>query len=54
MTHEPRLMRELRALIHGRRVAALGTLDATDPAQPFVSMVPYAVWPQAAALVVHS
>ncbi len=53
MTHEPRLMRELRALIHGRRVAALGTLDATDPAQPFVSMVPYAVWPQAAALVVH-
>ena len=53
MTHEPRLMRELRDLIHSRRVAALGTLDAADPAQPFVSMVPYAVWPQDAVLVVH-
>ncbi len=53
MTHEPRLMRELRDLITGRRVAALGTLDAADPAQPFVSMVPYAVWPGGPALVVH-
>ena len=53
MTHEPRLMRELRDLIAGRRVAALGTLDAADPAQPFVSMVPYAVWPGGPALVVH-
>jgi putative heme iron utilization protein len=53
MTHEPRLMRELRTLIQSRRVAALGTLDAAQSAQPFVSMVPYAVWPQAAALVVH-
>lgn len=46
-------MRELRDLIRSRRVAALGTLDAADPAQPCVSMVPFAVWPQAAALVVH-
>lgn len=53
MTHEPRLMRALRALITDRRVAALGTLDAADPAQPFVSMVPYAVLPGEAALVVH-
>lgn len=53
MTHESRLLRELRALIHSRRVAALGTLDADQAAQPFVSMVPYAVWPQGAALVVH-
>jgi putative heme iron utilization protein len=53
MTHEPRLMRELRDLIAGRRVAALGTLDASDPAQTFVSMVPYAVWPGGPALVVH-
>jgi len=53
MTHEPRLMRELRDLITGRRVAALGTLDASDPAQTFVSMVPYAVWPGGPALVVH-
>ncbi len=30
MTHEPRLMRELRDLITGRRVAALGTLDAEE------------------------
>jgi len=53
MTHEPRLMRELRDLITGRRAAALGTLDASDPAQTFVSMVPYAVWPGGPALVVH-
>ena len=53
MTYEPRLMRELRALIQSRRVAALGTLDADQAAQPFVSMVPYAVWPQGAALVAH-
>lgn len=53
MTHEPRLMRELRALIHSRRVAALGTLDAAQAAQPFVSMVPYAVWSRGVALVVH-
>ncbi|MGA8392877.1 MAG: pyridoxamine 5'-phosphate oxidase family protein, partial [Burkholderiaceae bacterium] len=53
MTHEPRLMRELRDLITGRRVAALGTVDASDPAQTFVSMVPYAVWPGGPAMVVH-
>ena len=53
MPHEPRLMRELRELLTGRRVAALGTLDAGDAMQPFVSMVPYAVWPQGPALVLH-
>lgn len=53
MSHEPRLMRALRDLLTGRRAAALGTLDANDTAQPFVSMVPYAVWPDGPALVVH-
>ena len=53
MAHEPRLMRALRDLLTGRRVAALGTLDADNPALPFVSMVPYAVWPDGPALVVH-
>lgn len=53
MTHEPRLMRELRDLLAARRVAALGTLDAAEPALPFVSMVPYAIWPGGPALVVH-
>lgn len=53
MSHESRLARELRTLLHSRRVAALGTLDAADPAQPFVSMVPYAVWSGGGALVVH-
>jgi len=53
MSHESRLTRELRTLLHRRRVAALGTLDAADPGQPFVSMVPYAVWGGGGALVVH-
>lgn len=43
----------LRALVHGRRQAALGTLDATGP---FVSMVLYALEPRsgaAPALLIH-
>ena len=51
MTHEPRLTTALRALVHSQRVAALGTLDPEG--HPFVSMVPYAVEPQSAALVIH-
>jgi hypothetical protein len=53
MSHEPRLSRALRELLAERRTAALGTLDASDPAQPFVSMVPYARLPAERALVLH-
>ena len=53
MTHEPRLTRALRDLLNTRRVAALGTLDAHDPAQPFVSMVPFARLGAEACLVIH-
>lgn len=51
MTHEPRLSRDLRELLNSRRVAALGTLGADG--LPFVSMVPYALEPRAASLVIH-
>jgi len=51
MAHEPRLTAALRELLSSQRVAALGTLDETGA--PFVSMVPYAVLPQAGELVVH-
>jgi heme iron utilization protein len=53
MTHEPRLTHALRELLNTRRVAALGTLDARDPAQPFVSMVPFARLGAQACLVIH-
>ena len=53
MTHEPRLTRALRDLLNSRRVAALGTLDASDPGQPFVSMVPFARLGAEACLVIH-
>jgi len=53
MSHEPRLARALRELLAVRRVAALGTLDAAAPTQPFVSMVPFAVDPARRALVLH-
>jgi heme iron utilization protein len=53
MTHEPRLSRALRELIASRRTAALGTLDASAPGQPFVSMVPYALLPGEHSLVLH-
>ncbi|GAB4206653.1 MAG: hypothetical protein Fur0019_10170 [Tibeticola sp.] len=51
--HLPRLHRSLAALLSAQRVAALGTLDAQDPAQPFVSMVPFALLPDGAGFVVH-
>jgi putative heme iron utilization protein len=51
MTHEPRLTVALRSLLQTQRVAALGTLD-TD-GFPFVSMVPFAVEPASAQLVIH-
>ena len=51
MTHEPRLTVALRSLLQAQRVAALGTLD-TD-GFPFVSMVPFAVEPASAQLVIH-
>jgi putative heme iron utilization protein len=51
MPHEPRLTQALRALLSSQRVAALGTL--ADDGQPFVSMVPFAVDPVEACIVIH-
>lgn len=51
MTHESRLTRELRALLHSRRVAALGTIS--DEGKPFVSMVPFAMVPALGCIVIH-
>ncbi len=51
MTHEARLTRELRALLHTQRVAALGTL--AESGTPMVSMVPYAIEPVHGRLVIH-
>jgi len=51
MPHESRLSRELRLLLQSRRGAALGTIN--DDGTPFVSMVPYAVAPTLACLVIH-
>jgi putative heme iron utilization protein len=48
---EHRLTRELRALLHRRRTAALGTVSAEG--DPFVSMVPYAIDTEARELVLH-
>jgi putative heme iron utilization protein len=41
---------KLRLLVHGRTAAALGTLHQ---GAPFVSMVPFALLPDASAFVVH-
>ncbi len=41
---------KLRALVHGRTAAALGTLHG---GAPFVSMAPYALLPDGSAFVVH-
>ena len=49
--HQPRLMRAIGALLRGQRVAALATLEADG--SPFVSMVPFAVEPGQACLVLH-
>jgi putative heme iron utilization protein len=51
MTHESRLTRELRSLLQTQRVAALGTL--CEDGTPLVSMVPFAVEPGRACLVIH-
>lgn len=51
MPHEPRLTLALRTLLHGQRVAAIGTLS--DEGTPFVSMVPYAIEPASGCLVLH-
>lgn len=49
--HVPRLTQALRQLLIQQRVAALGTLDADG--HPFVSMVPFALEPSSAQLVIH-
>ena len=51
MPHEPRLTRELRALLQAQRVAALGTLNADG--SPLVSMVPFALRTDEAGFVIH-
>ncbi len=51
MTHESRLTRELRSLLQTQRVAALGTL--CEDGAPLVSMVPIAIEPGRACLVIH-
>jgi heme iron utilization protein len=51
MPHESRLTRELRALLHSRRTAALATIS--DEGAPFVSMVPFAIEPAAGCIVIH-
>lgn len=51
LEHESRLSKALRALLHCQRVAALGTLG--EDGLPFVSMVPYAIAPASAVLVLH-
>ncbi len=51
MAYEPRLTRDLRQLLQSQRIGALGTLN--DDGTPFVSMVPYAIEPTSACLVLH-
>lgn len=49
--HEPRLSTDLRTLLVSQRVAALGTLG--EDGAPFVSMVPFALEPRSACVVIH-
>ncbi len=49
--HEPRLTHALRELLWQRRTAALATLDETGA--PAISMVPFAVCPALACMVIH-
>jgi putative heme iron utilization protein len=49
--HEPRLVRLLRALLHGQRVAVLACVD--DDGRACVSMVPFAFEPDLGCLVIH-
>ena len=51
MVHEPRLTQALRNLLNSARIAALGTCEADGT--PFVSMVPFAIDPIDATLVIH-
>lgn len=51
MSREHNLTHALRALLARRRTAALGTVDASGAA--FVSMVPFAIDPASASLVIH-
>ncbi len=51
LPHEPRLTRDLRTLLHTQRIAALGTRGADG--MPFVSMVPFALEPASACVVIH-
>lgn len=51
MSHLSRQHIELRQLLHSRRVAALGSLNADGSAM--VSMVPYAIDPSSPCLVIH-
>lgn len=50
---ESSLDQALRELLAARRTAALGTLQASTPGAPSVSMVPYAILPEARSLVLH-
>ena len=50
-THLSRLDRALHHLLHTHRVAALGTLGLDGA--PLVSMVPFAIEPRSATLVMH-
>jgi len=51
LTSEHSLTRSLRDLLARRRTAALGTVDPTGA--PFVSLVPFAIDPASASLVIH-
>ena len=51
MSREHSLTPALRALLASRRTAALGTVDASGAA--FVSLVPFAIDPGSASLVIH-
>jgi putative heme iron utilization protein len=49
--HEPRLNRALRLMLNTQRVASLGSLSFDG--SPCVSMVPYAIEPESACLIIH-
>ncbi len=51
LPHQSRLTLALRHLLDSQRIATLGTLSAEG--KPFVSMVPFAIDPQAGCLVIH-
>jgi putative heme iron utilization protein len=51
MIHEPRMTQDLHTLLNTQRVAALGTLSVDG--KPFVSMVPFALEPKSARIVIH-